>query len=68
MAIIFCGTNGLLSKVPINKVHEFENQFLNLLEVKHKDILEQLKQGVVNDDIKNVLKQEAEQIVIASGT
>ena len=60
VAIIFCGTNGLLNKVPINKVHEFESQFLNLLEVKHKDVLEQLKQGVVNDEIKNVLKEEAE--------
>ena len=63
IAIIFCGTNGLLSKVPLNKVHEFENQFLNLLEVKHKDILEQLRQGVVNDEIKNVLKEEAELLI-----
>ena len=68
VAIIFCGTNGLLSNVPAEKVKEFEKQYLNILEIKHKDILEQLKQGVVNDDIKNVLKQEAEQIVIASGT
>ncbi|MBR6846624.1 MAG: F0F1 ATP synthase subunit alpha [Bacteroidales bacterium] len=60
IAIIFCGTNGLLSKVPIEKVHEFEKQFLNLLEVKHKDILEQLRQGVVNDEIKNTLKEEAQ--------
>jgi F-type H+-transporting ATPase subunit alpha len=65
IAIIFCGTNGLLSKVPIDKVHEFEKQFLNLLEVKHKDILEQLKQGVVNDEIKQVLKEEAEIIANA---
>jgi F-type H+-transporting ATPase subunit alpha len=65
IAIIFCGTNGLLSKVPIDKVHEFEKQFLNLLEVKHKDILEQLRQGVVNDEIKQVLKEEAEIIANA---
>ena len=59
VAIIFCGTNGLLSNVPIDKVHEFENQYLNLLEVKHKDILDQLKQGQVSDEIKSVLKEEA---------
>ena len=68
VAIIFCGTNGLLNKIPVEKVREFEKQFLNLLEVKHKDILEQLRQGVVNDDIKKILKEETEAIVIASGT
>ena len=59
VAIIFCGTNGLLQNVPVNKVHDFETQFLNILEVKHKDILDQLRQGIVNDDIKAVLKDEA---------
>ncbi|MBP5796793.1 MAG: F0F1 ATP synthase subunit alpha [Bacteroidales bacterium] len=61
VAVIFCGTNGLLSRVPIDKVHEFEVKYLNTLEIKHKDILEQLRQGVVNDEIKNVLKETAEQ-------
>ena len=60
VAIIFCGTNGLLSNVPVDKVHEFENQFLNLMEVKHKDVLEQLRQGVVTDDMKTKLKEIAE--------
>ena len=65
VAIIFCSTNGLLSNVPIDKVKDFESQYLNLLEVKHKDVLDQLKQGVVNDDIKKILAEEAS--VIASG-
>jgi F-type H+-transporting ATPase subunit alpha len=59
VAIIFCGTNGLLSKVPENKVLEFEKQFLDLMEVKHKDVMEQLKAGKIDDDIKAVLKEEA---------
>lgn len=62
IAIIFCGTNGLLSDVPIGKVHDFESQYLNVLEVKHKDVLEQLRKGVVNDDIKAVLKNVATDI------
>ena len=61
VAIIFCGTNGLLSNVPVDKVKDFEKQFLSLLEVKHKDVLEQLKQGVVTDDMKTILKEIAEQ-------
>jgi len=63
IAIIFCGTNGLLRDVPLDKVHEFEKQFLNLLEVKHKDILEQLRQGIVTDEIKDVLKEEADLLI-----
>ena len=62
VAIIFCGTNGLLSNVPIKQVHEFENQFLNIMEIKHKDTLDQLRQGIVNDEIKKVLKEEAERL------
>ena len=59
VAIIFCGTNGLLSKVPEDKVLEYEKQFLDMMEVKHKDVLEQLKAGKIDDDIKAVLKEEA---------
>ena len=59
VAIIFCGTNGLLSKVPENKVLEFEKQFLDIMEVKHKDVMAQLKAGKIDDDIKAVLKEEA---------
>ena len=59
VAIIFCGTNGLLSKVPENKVLEFEKQFLDIMEVKHKDEMAQLKAGKIDDDIKAVLKEEA---------
>ena len=59
VASIFCGTNGLLSKVPESKVLEFEKQFLDLMEVKHKDVMEQLHAGKIDDDIKAVLKEEA---------
>ena len=59
IASIFCGTNRLLSKVPENKVLEFEKQFLDIMEVKHKDVLAQLKAGKIDDDIKAVLKEEA---------
>lgn len=59
VAIIFCGTNGLLAKVPGNRVLEFEKQYLDMMELKHKDVLNQLKSGKIDDDIKAVLKEEA---------
>ncbi len=59
IAIIFCGTNGLLAKVPGNRVLEFEKQYIDLMEVKHKDVLNKLKSGKIDDEIKAVLKEEA---------
>lgn len=63
IAILYCGTNGLLRQVPVNKVHDFETEFLRTLEMQYqKDILDQLKKGVINEDIENVLKQVAKDI------
>ena len=59
IAIMFCGTNGLLNKVPVNRVREFEKQYLDIIEAKHRDILDRLKSGKIDDDIKAVLKEEA---------
>jgi len=54
-AIIFCGTNGLLKDVPINLVREFEENLLTVMESKHKDILDELKQGKLQDATKDAL-------------
>ena len=51
------GTKGLLQSVPVRKVREFEADFLNLLRAQHKNILEQLAKGVINDDITNELER-----------
>ena len=63
IAILFCGTTGLLKNVPLSKVHAFEKSFLNILEQKHRtDILDKLKAGVIDDDCKLKLKEIAKDI------
>lgn len=63
IAILYCGTNGLLKNVPINQVHEFESDFLQILETQYNDtVLEQLKKGIINDDVTNILRKVAEEI------
>ena len=63
IAILFCGTTGLLKNVPISKVHAFEKSLLNMLEQKHRtDILDKLKEGVIDDDCKLKLKEIAKDI------
>ena len=64
VAIIYCGTMGLLKDVPVNKVKNFEIEFLELLELKHRDILDNLREGLLNNDITSVLEKVASDLVI----
>jgi len=59
IAIIYCGTQGLLRDVPLNKIREFETEYLEYLELKHRDILDLLSAGTLNNDITNVLEKTA---------
>jgi F-type H+-transporting ATPase subunit alpha len=56
VAIIYLGTKGMLSSVPVNKVTEFEKAYLEMLESKHKDVLNQLSAGKLDDSITSVLE------------
>ena len=49
VAIIFCGTNGLLQKVAVDKVRDFEKVFLTLMKQEHADILANLRAGKLVD-------------------
>ncbi len=62
VAIIYCGTKGLLQNIPIQRVQDFELEFLHHLEEKHADLLANLKAGVLNDDITNVLETVCKEI------
>ena len=57
VAIIYLGTQGLLSSVPVNKVGEFEETFLLTLERSHAETLDLIRKGNLNDDILNTLKK-----------
>jgi F-type H+-transporting ATPase subunit alpha len=62
VAIIYVGTKGLLRNVPVNKVKEFEKEYLNYLDAKHRDVLDQLKAGKINDDLTDVLAKVAKEL------
>jgi len=62
IAIIYCGTKGLLSGIPVDKVKEFESEFLDYMELKHKDTLAALAQGKVSDKITGTLENTAKEI------
>ncbi|MCX6334805.1 MAG: F0F1 ATP synthase subunit alpha [Bacteroidia bacterium] len=59
IAIIYCGTMGLLKDVPVNKVKEFEKEFIELLDLKHRDVLDNLRDGIQNETITKTLEKVA---------
>lgn len=60
IAILYCGTKGLLTDVPLEKVSEFEKKFLQILQLNHRtDVLDELKKGVLNDVVTNILETVA---------
>lgn len=60
IAIICCGVKGWLQNVPINKIHDFETDYLFSLENNHKETLEKLRQGMLDDEIIEKLKKVAQ--------
>jgi F-type H+-transporting ATPase subunit alpha len=62
VAIIYAGTKNLLRNVPVNKVKEFEKDYIQFLTLKHRDVLDALKAGKFDDNITNVLEAVAKEI------
>ena len=64
VALLYCGTNGLLARIPLTKVDEFEKEFLNTLETMHQeDVLDVIKKGIINDQITDILKTTADEVI-----
>jgi F-type H+-transporting ATPase subunit alpha len=62
VAIIYAGSKNLLRNVPVNKVKEFEKDYLEVLNASHKDTLNQLKAGKFTDEITAVLEKVAKEV------
>lgn len=63
IAILYCGTHGLLRDVPLDMVADFERNFLDALQRNHQqDVLDVLKTGVINDDVSKIIEDTASMI------
>ena len=64
IAILYCGTHGLLKNIPLDRVLEFEKEFISTIDLSHKeDLLEPLKQGIMNDEIGKIIETVAAEVV-----
>ena len=64
VAIIFCGINGLLLDVPTHRISEFEKTYYEILETKHRDILDKIKTGILDNEIASILKDTAKSVAL----
>ena len=62
VAIIYVGTQGLLGDVPVNKVKEVEKEIIDYLNQKHKDTMDAIRAGKIDDDIKKVIEAAASEM------
>ena len=59
VAIIYCGTKGLLRDVPVNKVKEFETEYLSYLEAQYRPTLDAIRSGAIDEKVTSVLEKVA---------
>ncbi len=59
VAVIYCGVNGLLGNVPVEKVAEFEKSFLQMLRAQAPEVLKEIAAGKLTDDITSKLTEVA---------
>lgn len=59
IAIIFCGTRGLLKKVPVRSIKDFEAEFLLFMDENHDKVLQELKEGKLTDEMIKILEVTA---------
>ena len=60
VAILYCGTHGLMRDIPISKVRAFQDAFLTYLRANHqKDVLDVLASGKITDEITSLIEKVA---------
>ena len=64
IAILYCGTKGLLQNVPVKKITEFEDEYLNFIELHHPEVLDTLKEGMLNDEILAIMEKAAKDLSV----
>ena len=62
VAIIYCGVKELLRDVPVEKVKAFERDFLELMEMQYRGVLDKLREGVLSDNETQVLEKVAAEV------
>jgi F-type H+-transporting ATPase subunit alpha len=63
VAIIYAGSKNLLRDIPVEKIKEFESEYIRVLNDKHSDILSTIKQGKLTEEVTGTLEKVCADIV-----
>jgi F-type H+-transporting ATPase subunit alpha len=63
VAIIYAGSKNLLKNVSVDKIKEFESEYIQLLNSKHSKVLKEIKQGKLTDNVINTLEKVCSELV-----
>ena len=63
VAIIYAGSKNLLRDIPVDRVKEFESEYIRLLNDKHSKILSSIKQGKLTDEVTSTLEKVCADLV-----
>jgi len=62
VAVLYCGTHALMASIEIEQVREFEGKFLDRMRASHKDVLDSLGAGKLEDESIKVIEKVAEEV------
>ncbi|XOD68068.1 MAG: F0F1 ATP synthase subunit alpha [Flavobacteriales bacterium Tduv] len=62
VAIIYAGTKNLLKDVPLERVREFEEEYIMYLNHKHPEVLNALSKGRFDDTLTQILDKAAQEM------
>lgn len=62
IAVVYAGSKNLMKDVPVEKIKEFERDYIELLNAKHRDTLDTLKAGKLTDETIDVLTTVAKDL------
>ena len=63
VAILYCGTHALMADLKVDQVPEFQSLFLDRMRAGHKDTLEALGSGKIDESITSVIEETAAAVV-----
>ena len=64
VAIIYAGSKNLLKDISVDKIKEFESEYIQLLNSKHSKVLKEIKQGKLTDNVIDTLEKVCSELVL----
>jgi F-type H+/Na+-transporting ATPase subunit alpha len=62
IAVIFCGSRGLLQKIALGDIRNFETSFIHYMHERCQDVLDTLKTGKIDDTITAKLEEACKEV------